>query len=323
MLPLSFQERIRLLIERSYLKPALVSAREQLTKRYRVDQGREQKGFVSPAESVAYVAARLPATFASIETVLAHVSLDNISSVLDLGAGPGTAALAAALHWPGCQKFHLIEGDAFMNEISQSLLKDLPEIQHQTFLFQKGDLLTGGVDSVYDLVLLSYVLNEFPADEQRLVLQKSWAAAKEALVIIVPGTPVAYRQLMVLRDQLIEEGAFIAAPCPHHEKCPLKEQDWCHFSTRLSRSSFHREIKNVSLPYEDEKYSYLVALRKPLPRTSARVIRRPLSRSGHVILDLCTSDGLKRQTVSKRDKDGYKVAVRLAWGDGYEHYSGY
>jgi ribosomal protein RSM22 (predicted rRNA methylase) len=165
---------------------------------------------------------------------------------------------------------------------------------------------------------LSYVLNEFSADEQSLVLQKSWAAAKEALVIIVPGTPVAYQQLMVLRDQLIGEGAFIAAPCPHHEKCPLKEGDWCHFSTRLPRSSFHREIKNATLAYEDEKYSYLVALRKPLPRTSARVIRKPLSRSGHVILDLCASDGLKRQTVSKRNKERYREVTKVVWGDSWE-----
>jgi len=318
LLPLSFQEHIRLLIEASRLKPVLVEAREHLTERYRADQGREQGGFVSPAEAVAYVAARLPATFAAVEAVLPHVPLDDISSVIDLGAGPGTAALAAALHWPDCGKFHLVEGDAFMSEISQKLFKDLPEVQHQTFSFQKANLLTRSVDSSYDLVLLSYVLNEFSANDQEAVLRKAWGAAEKGLVIVAPGTPVGHRQVMVLRSQLIEMGAFIAAPCPHHEKCPLKDGDWCHFSTRLPRSSFHREIKNAALAYEDEKYSYLVALRESSSHTSSRVIRKPLSRSGHVTLDLCTTEGLKRQTISKRDKALYRAATKAVWGDDWE-----
>lgn len=318
MLPSFLQSQIRSLVEEVGDHFPLVKAREQLTKRYRTGEESKRGGFTSSAEAIAYVAARLPATFASIEAVFSHVPLTDISSVLDLGAGPGTAAVAAALHWPDCQKFHLVEGDAFMSEISQKLLKDLPAIQHQTFSFQKANLLTQSVDSSYDLVLLSYVLNEFSADEQILVLRKAWEAAEKGLAIVVPGTPGVYQRLMVLRDQLIKMGAFIAAPCPHHKKCPLKEGDWCHFSTRLSRSSLHQEIKNAALPYEDEKYSYLVALREPSSRTSARVIRKPLSRSGHVILDLCVSDGLKRQIISKRDKERYRVAVKLAWGDGCE-----
>jgi ribosomal protein RSM22 (predicted rRNA methylase) len=321
LLPLSFQKQIDLLIQASGLKSTLVSAREHLTKRYRAKQGTERGGFTSSSEAVAYVAARLPATFAAVEAVLPHVPLDNISSVLDLGAGPGTAALAAALYWPTCQKFYLVEGDGFMSELSQKLFKNLPEIQHQSFSFQKANLLTQTLDSSYDLVLLSYVLNELSANDQAEILQKAWRAANKGLVILVPGTPAGYGQLMILRDHLIELGAFIAAPCPHHEKCPLKEDDWCHFSTRLQRPSFHREVKNVSLPYEDEKYSYLVAVRDPVPRTSARVIRKPLQRSGHVLLDLCTSNGLSRQTISKRDGEHYKAAVKLAWGDDYQYYS--
>ena len=318
MLPLSFQRNIDLLIEASGLKSTLVTAREHLTKRYREDQEKCRGGFQSPSEAVAYVAARLPATFASIEAVLPHVPLNHISSILDLGAGPGTAALAAALYWPNCPTFHLMEGDAFMSEVSQKLFKDLPEIQHQTFSFQKANLLTHSMDSSYDLVFLSYVLNELSAIDQGVILQKAWAVANKGIVILVPGTPVGYQQLMVLRDQLIELGAFIAAPCPHHHKCPLTEDDWCHFSTRLQRPSFHREIKNVSLPYEDEKYSYLVAVREPVPRTSARVIRKPLQRSGHVLLDLCTANGVRRKTISKRDRERYKTAINVTWGDNYE-----
>lgn len=204
-----------------------------------------------------------------------------------------------------------------MSGLSQSLLQDLPEIAHQTISFQKENLLTISLDTSYDLILLSYVLNELSIDDQRIVLNKAWAATRKGLVILMPGTPAGYQQLMILRELLIGSGAFIAAPCPHHNPCPLKEGDWCHFSTRLPRSSHHREIKNVSLPYEDEKYSYLVALRNPTELSTARIIRKPLQRSGHVTLDLCTSQGLRRETVSRRDKELYKAATKSTWGNSW------
>lgn len=69
------------------------------------------------------------------------------------------------------------------------------------------------------------------------------------------------------------------------------------------------------MPYEDEKFCYLVALREPVSRQNmARVIRKPLRKSGHVILDLCTADGLQRKTVSRRDKEHYKEATKLSLG---------
>lgn len=314
MLPVTLQDRIQFLLKTSDLKSSLITAREKLTMRYRANNG---SGFASSSEALAYVAARLPATYAAMQAVLPQVPLQDISSILDLGAGPGTAALAAALQWPEAGKVHLIEGDGFMSEVSQKLLQDLPEMNAHALSFQCANLLTAPLDTRFDLILLSYVLNELSPNDQRDVLKKAWAAADKGLVIVVPGTPLAFKQLMDLRGLLIEEGAFIAAPCPHHEACPLKGGDWCHFSIRLSRPSFHREIKRVTLPYEDEKYSYLVALRNPLHRAQARIIRKPISRSGHVTLDLCTPGGLKRQTVSKKDKDLYKQATKVFWGEAW------
>jgi ribosomal protein RSM22 (predicted rRNA methylase) len=293
-----------------------------MTKRYRaLEEKQPQAGFVSPFEAIAYVAARLPATFAAVKTVLSHVSLKDVTSVLDLGAGPGTAALAAALHWTHCKNFHLIEGNAFMKGLSETLLKDIPEISGQSFSFQQANLLTVPLGASFDIVILSYVLGELSLENQAHILKKAWEKAKRGIVLVMPGTPSGYRQLMAARNQLIERGAFIAAPCPHQEACPLKTEDWCHFSVRLPRPSFHREIKGVFLPYEDEKFSYLVALREPVSHSSPgafpRVIRRPLHRSGHVTLDLCTSDGLKRETISKKNKALYKEATKIKWGDDF------
>ena len=50
----------------------------------------------------------------------------------------------------------------------------------------------------------------------------------------------------------------------------------------------------------------------------ARVLSPPLKRSGHVVMDLCTPDGvLERRTVGREDgvSAGYRTALKTRWGD--------
>jgi ribosomal protein RSM22 (predicted rRNA methylase) len=92
--------------------------------------------------------------------------------------------------------------------------------------------------------------------------------------------------------------------------------DWCHFSARVSRSSLHRQVKGGSLPYEDEKFSYVAATRLPATPAPARVVRRPQIRKGQVLLDLCEPDeALRRRTVTKRHGALYRAARDADWGD--------
>ena len=330
MLPLSIQKCIAALLE-NQSKPALVIARQQLTGRYRNPPNQDHQpstaGFASPAEALSYVATRFPATFAALEEALSHTSVPDVRSILDIGAGPGTAALAAALQWPGCRKIHLIEENAFISRLSENLLVNLPETAHISFSFQQANFLATAVENSYDLAILSYVLTELTSADQESAVMKAWQAVTQGVVIVVPGTPEAYKRLMAARTLLIEQGAVIAAPCPHNHPCPLPIGNWCHFSTRLSRPAFHREIKKGTLAYEDEKFSYLVALKEPLSssvkqadiQANERVIRKPLAGTGHVTLDLCKRNGkISRQIVSKREKILYKKATKLKWGDCWE-----
>jgi ribosomal protein RSM22 (predicted rRNA methylase) len=316
MLPLSFHNRIEALITDYRDRQSLILARQHLTNRYRAartDDNMRAKGFISAAEAISYVATRLPATFAAIQNVLHYTQVERVLSVLDIGAGPGTAALAAALHWPECTKLHLIEENTFMSTLSAQLLKDIPEIRGQSFTFQTGDFLNLKIDCSWQIVILAYTLIELsPADQKHMVL-KAWEVASKGLIITMPGTPAAYHDLMNIRKWLIEVGAFIAAPCSHDKPCPLKGDDWCNFSVRLTRPVFHRNIKETSLPYEDEKFSYLIAVKESCLVSGSRIIRKPLKRTGHITLDLCTPQGqIERQIISKRHKDIYKKAVKAS-----------
>ena len=110
-------------------------------------------------------------------------------------------------------------------------------------------------------------------------------------MFVEPGTPAGYRRILDARAAVIEAGGFTVAPCPHDLPCPLPEDDWCHFGTRLPRSKLHRRAKGVELGYEDEKFSYAALSREPVAKASARIIRQPQVRSGHVNLVTCEPDG--------------------------------
>lgn len=83
----------------------------------------------------------------------------------------------------------------------------------------------------------------------------------------------------------------------------------------VSRSSLHRQVKGGSLPYEDEKFSYVAAARFPVTPAASRIVRRPQIRKGQVLLDLCGPDeSLHRTTVTKRHGALYRAARDTSWG---------
>jgi ribosomal protein RSM22 (predicted rRNA methylase) len=173
-----------------------------------------------------------------------------------------------------------------------------------------------------DLVTVAYVLDEIaPASLPKLV-ECLWSLTDDTLLAVEPGTPAGWRRILAVRTQLIEAGAYILAPCPHHAPCPLIAPDWCHFVRRVSRSRLHRLAKDAEVPWEDEKFIYFAASRKPpavlgpnVPRP-ARVLAPPKAASGKVALKLCQPDGSAAERLfTRRDGELYKAARRADWGD--------
>lgn len=302
-LPEELQAAIDRIVENTS-STALRKAREALTQDYR--DGRSSS-FADEAKRLAYLCARMPATYAAIHKVLQNVS--SVEHLLDLGAGPGTASWAAADLFPGLKKITLIEKSPEAIALGQTLAKDHPVLQQAQWIQQS---LSGPIPMA-DAAVLSYVLNE--VDEPESIVERCWEAVP-TLIIIEPGTPKGFALIRRIRQQLIDLKAHIIAPCPHAEKCPIQGSDWCHFSARVERTRLHRLLKEGSLGYEDEKFSYLIASKSPGRPFSGRIVRHPLKYSGHVKLTLCTSAGkLEEKTVTRSDKEAYRKARDAEWGD--------
>ncbi len=299
----------------------LASAAKALSQRYR-DEVRDGQLHISNARlALAYIATRMPATYAAIHASLAALaeSLPAFApaTALDVGAGPGTAMWAMRALWPGLGAATLVETSAAIRAIGERLApaSGVEAISWRS-LDIRGDF--AGVEP-HDIVTLAYVLDELaPADRVKLV-ERLWKLASGALVIVEPGTTTGWQRILEARAQLITAGANILAPCPHAVDCPVARPDWCHFSARLARSRVHRLAKDAEAPWEDEKFIYLVAARIAAPTSAARVLAPPESGSGRVRLKLCQADGtLASRLVTRREGDVFRQARRRDWGDRFQ-----
>ncbi|MEU7152984.1 small ribosomal subunit Rsm22 family protein [Streptomyces sp. NPDC045456] len=283
------------------------------------------------ADVAAYAAYRMPATFEAVRHALdafaARLPGWAPASHVDIGGGTGAATWAVAATWDG-HRTTVYDWAEPALELGRELADGvLPDTDWQRRVIGAGMTVPEGTD----LVTVSYVLGELRPEDRRAVVAA--AAGARAAVLIEPGTPDGYLRIREAREQLTDAGLRVVAPCPHSGACPIVPgEDWCHLAARVARSSLHRQVKGGSLPYEDEKFSYVAAVRPdavggtdPVDGAAAapaRIVRKPQLRKGQVLLDLCTEQGLRRDTVTKRHGDRYKAARDAEWGDAWERPAG-
>ena len=297
---------------------ALSDVANEISTAYRAQRRSGSAYLTSDAHRLAYLAVRLPATYAAVLSACSYtadiVGDVPIRSCLDLGAGPGTASWAVAQTWSRIERVTHVERDDDLIRLGKQLAAQGDD-RLKNADWQCADLTALETLESHDLVICSYAIGELTeADRDRLV-EKAWSAARALLILIEPGTVPGFQRILSARHQLLEAGAHLVAPCPHEDACPMTGVDWCHFAQRLDRSAIHRQIKSVDLGYEDEKYAYVVVARDEVVRPTARVLRHPQKRSGHTHLSLCTIEGIENRTVTRSQKSDWKRVRRTGWGD--------
>jgi ribosomal protein RSM22 (predicted rRNA methylase) len=270
----------------------------------------------SETDALAYALARMPATYAAdIASLNALIDIRpefSPKSLLDIGAGPGTATWAAAEAFPSLQSYVLLDA----NDALRTLALDLARESGRHVAYERGEAraLLAKAEAA-DLVVASYLIGEISEAERTSLAALMWQKTRDTLLVVEPGTPAGYARIIALRGQLIAAGAHVAAPCPHSGPCPLAAPDWCHFTQRLQRSRAHKQVKGAEVPFEDEKFAYVALTRAPLTAQFSRVLAQPSLNKVEVTAKLCTPNGLEIARVPRRDKAAYAGARRWRWGD--------
>ncbi|MFC4625725.1 small ribosomal subunit Rsm22 family protein [Daeguia caeni] len=316
-LPVALRHAVDAMLEGVALQD-LKRASDLLSRRYRAETRDGQLHISDDMAAKAYLAARLPATYAAVRASLesaAEICPDLApQSLLDVGAGPGTVLWAAKQCWPDLASATMIEASPAIRTLGSVLAE---QSGYDRLDWQAGDITSNKLALPQaDLVTLAYVLDELAPDQRRLLVERLWAATQQMLVVIEPGTPAGWQRILDARRLLLENNAFIVAPCPHQQECPIIAPDWCHFARRVARSRVHRLTKDAEVPWEDEKFIYLAAVREAPVAYEARVIAPPKTGGGKVAIKLCKRDGTaQEQLVTKRDGDVFRWARRADWGD--------
>ena len=303
----------------------------------------------SPLDRAAYLAVRMPATFAAIAAALGWTreawrreawgdEAPPIRSMLDLGSGPGTALWAAAQQFPTLRSAMAVERDPHLIEIGRRLAARSETAAVREAQWLCGDLASELPSGRWDLVICAYALNEIGEGHRARLIRQAWERTAKLLVIVEPGTRAGFANVLAVRSQMLNpdkpnagllgtteldleaQVAALIAPCPHSLACPMAAAgDWCHFAARVERSSLHRRLKDAELGHEDEKFSYVAftreAQRKEAEIPPARIVRHPRIFSGYAQLTLCTEGRLEQATITRSHKEDWRRLKRLGWGD--------
>jgi ribosomal protein RSM22 (predicted rRNA methylase) len=293
---------------------------EALSNAYRTGGGSDV--IACDDDALAYALVRLPATYAAVAAVFAAVrrAAPGVAptSLMDVGAGPGTASFAAVTAFPSLTDVDLLDRNPHLQKLAKTLLRAGDRAALRGARCDRVDALTSlpGRDAA-DLVTASYMIGEIEAERLAGVADLLWARTGQVLVVIEPGTPAGYQRIAAVRSRLIAAGAHVVAPCPHDKPCPIVAPDWCHFAQRLARSREHRIVKGAELAYEDEKFAYVALARGELRREfDARVLAPPHIGKVEATAKLCRHDGrIAIDAAARRDRDAYKARKGWRWGD--------
>ena len=153
----------------------------------------------------AYLTARMPATYAALGRVFSQVAAIaegfTPRSILDVGAGPGTATWAALQRWPEIAKVTMIEADARFVGLAGELAaaSEIPVLAAANIIKAKlSDTTTKA-----EMIIAAYVFAELEERAAGEAALKLWAQAEHMLVVIEPGTPRGFARIRNARAALV------------------------------------------------------------------------------------------------------------------------
>ncbi|MGE0634382.1 MAG: small ribosomal subunit Rsm22 family protein [Pseudobdellovibrionaceae bacterium] len=229
---------------------------------------------------IAYISYFAPLNFLRNQAVVAEAKQRNffhgLETLTDFGAGLGSAAWAIN-EQHSFKKTTLIEKAEACRNLQTKFLSELNFSQQATV---KSDPPQKALCS------FSYSLTELKA------LPK-WALQFEALMIVEPSTRDDGRKLGDIRNQLIQAGYSIIAPCTHQKACPLLTQsktDWCHDRIHIELPEWMQDVEK-NLPFKNQTLtmSYLLARKKDSFKT------QDLSNFARLVGDALVENGKTRQ----------------------------
>src|SRR5207253_5816639 len=132
---------------------------------------------------------RMPATYAAVIAslnALCEIRPDfSPNSLLDVGAGPGTATWAAAQAFPSLQGFALLDANDALRTLALDLARDT--VRLRDVKYERGEARAALAKAeAADLVIASYVVGELGVAEQEALAESIWEKTRDTLLVVEP-----------------------------------------------------------------------------------------------------------------------------------------
>ena len=283
----------------------------------------------------AYLAYFLPPNLAKIQVPLRELCLHPANllakerlQILDLGTGPGTAVLGIREFFRRRGSGQYLEFTA-VDQVGENLKEAEALFREAGGRTDSRATLTtvrSGIEAIagrsggpFDIIVLSNVLNEmFLRDTDRIMkrtalirnIMDRLLAADGSCIIIEPALQVTSRELLMVRDGIVDGGSHVYGPCLVQGHCPalVNPKDWCHEDRHWDPPELVRELDSATgLRKDSLKFSYLI-LRNDSRSfadicgiASYRVVSEPLASKGKLEFYFCGEEG--RRLATRLDKD--------------------
>ena len=264
----------------------------------------------------------------SLEEIKMRGALPQLGRVLDLGAGPGPAAFAAADF--GAESVTLMDSNPEALEAALRLRTHLHETRAGFSVVRQDFEKDGNIgEGPYDLIIACHSANELWKDREDAIERRSSlfrhacsVLAEDGILLVVePSANVTGRPALALRDRILardELGEFsCVAPCPGSYPCPVAsagEGRNCHSTWPWEPIAPVAALASAAgLDRDSAKATWFAikraarGARKPSPASGyieGRIISEPmLNKAGRLRYIVCTVNGLV--TLSAKTGDAF------------------
>lgn len=301
-----------------------VKRAQLLHKHYMEKEKRPGSKYINDFQDVlAYLALRFPATYVQIISALSSTYELNPSwkpkTILDIGSGPGTGVFVAQALFPSLKDATCIDQDINFILLGKKIQNELNFPIFSSWKKEDISLGIGHEESMYDIVLVSNVLNELGIMQRKNLLGQAFNHCKGIMIIVEPGTPFGSSIIQEAASDFSNET--IIAPYIGNSVV-LSKDYWLHFSKRFKRPEFERRIRQhmrestlMASDWEETKYSY-VAIGKISAENIywGRCVGPVKLYNGYLEVPILTKNQLLQVKVMKRHKKQYAFAKKLKWG---------
>jgi ribosomal protein RSM22 (predicted rRNA methylase) len=302
---------------------------EALHSRYMTRIKDETSYLQSEADSMAYLALRVPATYAQIYSALLQIkeALPSLypTSLTDIGCGPGVGVWAAKAVWPSITKAVCIDTNNHVLKLGEIIQNEaqLP----LSVTWKQADLLSQTIIDfeASDIVIIANVLNELKGKEREAFIAKMKKTSHPIIVILEPGNERGFQIIQDLTRLLKDSSSVLV---PYINQSFVESQSyWIHFSQRFIRPAFERLVRQsmrespqMASDWEETKYTYVAVAKNKQPiKAWGRCIGPVKKQKGFLEVPLLTEKEITVIKILKRHKKHYSRAKNLKWGEIIVH----